>query len=700
MSIYSIKTKKTPQKVRTLYSVNKGLPCDSVTRLAYGKNGVLFAGTENGLAYFSGDSFRVVDGIQDKVTALFSAEDDTLYVGTSVAVYTVKNFVVIGKQDFADSVVDIAKDGTGDIWLATVSTCYKLSNGTFVRFQGFDFENTHCMTAFGDREVFAACDKALLVLHGKRPRWSTLMPGMCKAPSGIRTLSSDSLGYVWVGTDEGVYLYDGKSEWITPAEFDFFPKCPVNRIVFGSDGTFYFATEIGLYVVNGWKTRFLGKGRYLASEKARDVVVKDDNSEYWIATDKGLSRIELKYMSLSEKAEYYESKMPCFNREDYYAGAYMSDISVPLEESTNEISDNDGLWSALYLGALCFKYKVTGDEAAKEQAGKTMKALLKLQNLTGISGFPARAYRRPGEHRFGDGHHEWHRVEDEKGALEWKGETSSDELVGHYFAAAYYSDMIADDDEKKEIAESIKRVTDHLITNGYTLCDVDGLPTTWAHFGPHELNDEELWCWEKGINSLELVAFMRITEHLTGDKKYGEIADDLIKKHHYGMNLLMYKRYDSYANHIDDLLGILSILPLLQYEKNPDMRRYLLLALRRHYNYEKIEHYPLFAFALSLYTGGHANIEECIETLEDYSLDLLDYKTDHTIRPDVEINYGPEEFGDRPQALHALPADERVLGCLSYEAFCIKGGYDTRYVEPSEWLLNYWMGVYYGMIEE
>ena len=36
------------------------------------------------------------------------------------------------------------------------------------------------------------------------------MPSMCKAPSGIRTLTGDSLGGVWLGTDEGVYLYDGK----------------------------------------------------------------------------------------------------------------------------------------------------------------------------------------------------------------------------------------------------------------------------------------------------------------------------------------------------------------------------------------------------------------------------------------------------------------------------------------------------------
>lgn len=700
MNHYSIKTKKTPQKIRTLYNVSKGLPSDNITKLCFLNNEVLFAGTDKGLAYFDGNDFVVIEGINENISALYASDNGNLYAGTEEAVYTIKDFTVVKKQVLPDETKDIDSDANGDIWLATVSTCYKLDADEFKRFQSFDFESTLCMTAFGDREVFAACPKALLVLHGKRPRWSTLMPSMCNAPSGIRTLTGDSLGNVWVGTDKGVYLYDGKSEWLTPDDFDFFPKCPINRIVFGSHDTFYIATEIGLYVVNGWKTRFLGKGRYLASERAVDVAVKNDNKEYWIATDKGLSRIELKDMSLSEKAEYYDSKMKYFTRENYHAGAYMSDISVPLEEATNEISDNDGLWSALYLGALCFKYKVTGDEAARIQAGKTMKALIKLQNITGVSGFPARSYRRPGEHRFGDGHHEWHKVTDEIGELEWKGETSSDELVGHYFAAAYYSDLLASDDEKKEIADSIKRVTDHLIDNGYTLCDIDGLPTTWAHFGPDELNNEEMWCWEKGINSLELVAFMRITEHLTGEKKYGDIAEELIRKHHYGMNLLMYKRYDSWANHIDDLLGILSIMPLLEYEKNSDMRRYLLLALRRHYNYEKIEHYPLFAFTLSLYTGGHTNIEECIETLEDYSLDLLDYKIDHTVRPDVEINYGPEEYGDGPQARWAFPADERVLGCLSYEAFCLKGGYDTRYVEPSEWLLNYWMGRYYGFIEE
>ena len=129
-------------------------------------------------------------------------------------------------------------------------------------------------------------------------------------------------------------------------------------------------------------------------------------------------------------------------------------------------------------------------------------------------------------------------------------------------------------------------------------------------------------------------------------------------------------------------------------------RKYILLALRRHYEYEKIEHYPLYAFGLALFTGGHTNLNDCIETLEDYPLDLHDYPQDFSNRPDLEINYGPQEYADDPQSLYALPADERALGILSYTAFSLVYGYDWRYVMPIEWLLCYWFGRYYGMIEE
>lgn len=700
MNCYSLKTKKAPQKIRTLYSVSSGLPSDNVTAVCFGADDTLYAGTAGGAAFFDGTAFRPVDGITGNVGALFCGADGTVFAGADDSIYVIRDKIAVSVQKLDSKVVAITCDGTKKVWAATVKTCYYFENGAFLRLQSFDFENTHCMTAFGDREVFAACDKALLVLHGKRPRWSTLMPAISNAPENIRTLASDNLGYVWVGTDKGVYLYDGKRDWVKPDELDFFPKCPINKIVFGTDGTVYLATEIGVYVVNGGKTRFLGKGRYIPSHKAVDIAVKGDNSEYWIATDKGLARIELKPMSLSEKEEYFDGLMKYYNREDYYTDVRVKNYMDPIETGTPCITDNDGLWSALYVGALCFKYACTKDEEIKERARKAMNALVKLETMTGISGFPARAYRRPDEEGFGNGDPEWHLTKDEKGELEWKGETSSDELVGHYFAASYYCDLVASEEEKPVIAEAVKSVTEHLIAHDYTLCDTDGLPTTWAHFGPEALNGNEMWCWEKGINSLELMAFMRITEHLTGDKKYGDIADELLKKHHYGMNLMTYKRYDSYANHIDDLLGILCVLPLWDYEKNEDMKKYLLLALRRQFEYEKIEANPIYNFIYSYFTGAHADIESAVETLEDHPLDMFEYKTDNSIRPDVEINYGPVDYGDRPQALKALPADERGLGRLSYEAFNLNKGNDISYAPPSEWLLGYWLGRYFGIIED
>ena len=225
MNYYSLRTKKTPQKIRTLFTTENSLPSDSITALCFDKNGTLFAGTDNGLVYFSGEAFESVDGISGAVGAVFCADDGAVFVGAAENVFILKDKKVIYKQAFDSAVVAITKDGTGRVWLATVTTCYFYDNGKFVRLQGFDFENTHCMTAFGDRQVFAACDKALLVLHGKRPRWSTLMPEISNAPEKIRTLSSDSLGYVWVGTDKGIYLYDGKGEWIKPAEIGFFHRC-------------------------------------------------------------------------------------------------------------------------------------------------------------------------------------------------------------------------------------------------------------------------------------------------------------------------------------------------------------------------------------------------------------------------------------------------------------------------------------------
>jgi hypothetical protein len=48
------------------------------------------------------------------------------------------------------------------------------------------------------------------------------------------------------------------------------------------------------------------------------------------------------------------------------------------EGARQEISDNDGLWTALYLTSQSFRYAAARSVEAREQAWRSMRALLRL----------------------------------------------------------------------------------------------------------------------------------------------------------------------------------------------------------------------------------------------------------------------------------------------------------------------------------
>src|SRR6266545_588363 len=44
----------------------------------------------------------------------------------------------------------------------------------------------------------------------------------------------------------------------------------------------------------------------------------------------------------------------------------------------------------------------------------------------------------------------------------WKGDTSSDEIDGHFFVAGIYHDLVADEAEKESIRKNLRAIMDHL----------------------------------------------------------------------------------------------------------------------------------------------------------------------------------------------------------------------------------------------
>src|SRR6478752_5238266 len=111
---------------------------------------------------------------------------------------------------------------------------------------------------------------------------------------------------------------------------------------------------------------------YFAGERwlpdDRVTAIGFENGATWVETSKGLSRIEYKPMTLEEKSRAFVERIQA--RHNRWGLTATSELRVPGDLTTNQpvSTDNDGLWTAIYVAAECFRYKVTGQLEAREHA--------------------------------------------------------------------------------------------------------------------------------------------------------------------------------------------------------------------------------------------------------------------------------------------------------------------------------------------
>jgi hypothetical protein len=141
--------------------------------------------------------------------------------------------------------------------------------------------------------------------------------------------------------------------------------------------------------------------------------------------------------------------------------------------------------------------------------------MLRLESITGRSGFPARSFRHKSEPRHKDGI--WHFTSD--GEWEWKADTSSDEIVGHFFAYSVVYDLAADEGLRKRLRGAVSRMADHLIDHRYNLTDLHGGPTRWGRYDEAYFETDD-GREERALRSLELLSHLKVAYHMTGNSRY------------------------------------------------------------------------------------------------------------------------------------------------------------------------------------
>ena len=708
---------------KVFLTADKGIDVENVLDVAFDEETLYIAQADGLLEYADGK----VKKIGVKASKLF-AKEGNLFAAVKNSLVEIKKGKTKKIADFDAPVVDISVALDGSMWLITEKSLYLKDSDGFKEIVDIPAE-TVCLAArdnkskYGETVYVGSTVEGLLSMKGKRRHWAELLPENTGVSSRkINCIQIDGLGHLWVGSDEGLNIYDGKNYWFNGNDFYSVPDGSFNDMFFAKDGKKYFATNTGIITLIEGKISYYSYGAWLMHPTVTKITVSD-NGTIAAVTPRGISVITSKYMTLAQKAEYVDEltdKYFCRN-EGYHVGRLLRKYG-DLESGWQPNSDNDGLFTGLYCASQCFRYATTKDPKAKANAKKAVEAMIKLTEITGKSGFTARATRYNDDPFFGDGNREeWHVCPDNPNC-EWLGETSSDEMTGHYFAYGVYYDLVADKKEKSKIAEVVKKITDHIIENNFHLCDVDGVPTTWANWEPELLNNDDRWFFERGTNSLEILSFLKTTYHVTGDEKYNQVFDMLIQKHHYAMNCMQYKCEDAHIAHIDDQLDFTNIYNLLVYTENEAQKEIFKMGLTHHFEYERVERSPFFNIVYGALTNRNCDIENAAKSLSEMNLDFIVWPTYNSYRKDIEIDTSPEKYGCAPQLKYPVEYSSRVLVNYDGNQFVCDSGVE-EFVQidkksanraaalpgtdgadgmgtamPYIYLLPYWMGIYYGLL--
>ena len=103
----------------------------------------------------------------------------------------------------------------------------------------------------------------------------------------------------------------------------------------------------------------------------------------------------------------------------------------------------------------------------------------------------------------------------------YKGDTSSDEVIGHLFIYKLAYDILGDEDPdlKALITNTVEKFVQHLVDNGYSLCEATGQPTTWGKYNRTYLhNGQNLG--GAPLQSAVLLSALKLASYMTGNQKW------------------------------------------------------------------------------------------------------------------------------------------------------------------------------------
>jgi len=660
--------------------------------------GRIYAGSAKGLHELGGNELAEVAAVREPVNRLVVAKE-SLWAMTSEGLWRFQRGV--WKKVSAKPVSDLCEH-LGEVVVAQANQLSQVHGETLEPL-------TTNESAFAISRVLSHCETLfvqgagrLTFVEGKRIGGRDVYDSYADAVFDWGALPSSntrdalSLGNrLFIATDRGLGVLRGMSLTQIRGEQGLCYE-DTTCLARGFTNDLWIGTTRGAIRMVGGQFHYFAGQRWLPDDYVHAIAAGE--RAVYVATAKGLGVIEYEPYTLLKKAAYYERHLEEWGQKRL---GFVHKLERDEQEFVREVSDNDGGYSGDYLAAQAYRYAVTKDPQARREAVNTFQALRWLEAMTGIPGFPARSVWAKGErghkamHGSGGYPAEWHDTAD--GKFEWKGDTSSDELCSHFYAFSLFLELAAQGEEMAQVKNHLSRIATHLADHGWKLIDLDGQPTRWGRWDPEYFTTDE-GRFDRGLQCLEMLSFMKSAEELTGSAKFAAAYKQLVDLGYPAYTVRQRNIFppDSVL-HFEDQLALWSYWNLLKLETDPQLRSIYRRSLERSWEIMRVEQNPWFNFVYGALTGSECEIAPAVAHLREWPLDLVVWSYQNSHRADLCTPPGYVAYKAGSRTFSPRETEPMRWDHWAMQADGGAGGRDV--VEPSGWLLAYWMGRFHGFIE-
>lgn len=560
--------------------------------------------------------------------------------------------------------------------------------------------------------VFDAGQNQFWILSEKEiytfsPANNSLTKAITEAQMTALTVNSGKNQLV-VGTKNGFFTVDLKSKQKSQIN----QKLPWTEIttVQSDKDKIWFGTTMGAFSMDaaGEFSYYYGD-RWLPGEQVKDLIVQGNKTH--VLTEYGLGTIVFEEMTLEQKAAILDKQM----RERHIRHGF--NASTNLSEKGNlataklDDSDNDGLWTTMYLAGEAFRYAVTKSPEALQNCKESLLAIERLYTVNPVEGFPSRSFERSGYIPQLSDPERWQHASDPE--WDWKATTSSDEVIGHVFVFGVMAEIVDDPWIKAKSIELLDALMTHIVKNDMYLIDYDGKPTLWGKWHPDYVNGFPTSVGDRKLNSSNITAMLQTAYHFTGKQMYKDKAFELMDKYGYLENMMRpmagigragdgsddwSKMLSDGWNHSDDEMYFVGYWGLYRYAFDEKLKAKYKESIVDHWEAERPEKEGLWNIFTALVQPENFDLKEAIRFLEEHPIDLIGWNTKNSHRKDIELM--EPNFRNQSTKEVLSPSETRIAR-HNANRFALDGGNNgmTEYSPGDIWLLPYWMGRYLEVIK-